>query len=254
MVHRRVRVAVLLASGLVIACAGGSGDAAAKDPPESTADAAPAAPGAGRAGPRVVILGTSLTAGLGLDPDSAWPALVQRLADSVGVSVRIEAAGLSGETSAGALRRASWVLAAPADLVVLEVGANDGLRGVDPDTTRETLVALVDTVRAVQPGALVALVQMEAPPNLGATYTTTFRAAYPEAARRTGARLLPFLLDGVAGVAEYNQPDRIHPNAAGSERVAATMWTALAPLLAEVADRRASGGGAGSVAAPARLP
>ncbi len=188
----------------------------------------------GSGGPRVVVLGTSLTAGLGLDPDSAWPALVQRTADSLGVRVQIDAAGLSGETSAGALRRAEWVLREPADLIVLEVGANDGLRGVDPDTTRETLVALVEKVQIAQPSARIALVQMEAPPNLGASYTTSFRVAYTEAARRTGVPLLPFLLEGVAGERALNQADGIHPNEAGSKLVAATMWRALAPLIAEV--------------------
>lgn len=250
----RAGTALVWLAAVACAGAGDRGTAATNDAGESTAVGAPAAPSAGGAGPRVVILGTSLTAGLGLDPDSAWPALVQRMADSLGVNVRIDAAGLSGETSAGALRRASWVLKDPVDLVVLEVGANDGLRGVDPDTTRETLVALVDTVRAVQPAALVALVQMEAPPNLGASYTTTFRDAYPAAARRTGVRLLPFLLDSVAGVPSLNQPDGIHPNEAGSRMVARTMWAALAPLLAEVADRRARGAGAVSVAAPAGIP
>jgi acyl-CoA thioesterase I len=189
-------------------------------------------------GPRVVVLGTSLTAGLGLDPDSAWPALVQRTADSLGVRVRIDAAGLSGETSAGALRRAEWVLREPADLIVLEVGANDGLRGVNPDTTQETLVALVERVRAAQPSARIALVQMQAPPNLGSRYTASFQSAYREAARRTGVPLLPFLLDGVAGEPSLNQADGIHPNEAGSRVVAATMWRALAPLLADLGGER----------------
>ena len=182
-------------------------------------------------GPRVVILGTSLTAGLGLDPDSAWPALLQRAADSAGVRVQIVAAGLSGETSAGALRRADWVLSESADVVVLEVGANDGLRGVNPDTTRATLIALVERVRAKLPEATVALVQMEAPPNLGADYTRSFRAVYGEAATRTGVTLLPFLLEGVAGESTLNQTDGIHPNERGSHVVAANMWRALQPLL-----------------------
>lgn len=179
----------------------------------------------------MVILGTSLTAGLGLDPDSAWPALVQRLADSAGVRVRIAAAGLSGETSAGALRRADWVLSEPADVVVLEVGANDGLRGVDPDTTHATLVALIGRVREKQPAASIALVQMEAPPNLGADYTQRFHNAYVEAASVTGVPLLPFLLDGVAGDPQLNQGDGIHPNEQGSLRVADNMWKALRPLI-----------------------
>jgi len=235
-----VRRRALVVSALVTALAACGGDGGETRTPESTVEVAAAAPSAGAtgetrsAGPRVVVLGTSLTAGLGLDPDSAWPALVQRTADSLGVHVQIDAAGLSGETSAGALRRAEWVLREPADLIVLEVGANDGLRGVDPDTTRETLVALVDKVRLTQPSARIALVQMEAPPNLGASYTTSFRAAYREAARRTGVALLPFLLEGVAGDRALNQPDGIHPNEAGSKLVAATMWRSLSPLIAEV--------------------
>lgn len=179
----------------------------------------------------MVILGTSLTAGLGLDPDSAWPALVQRLADSAGVPATIVAAGLSGETSAGALRRADWVLSEKADLVVLEVGANDGLRGVDPDTTQATLVALVERIRARQPSARIALVQMEAPTNLGVDYTQRFHAAYPMAAAAANVPLLPFLLDGVAGEPTLNQADGIHPNERGSLVVAATMWAALRSLI-----------------------
>jgi acyl-CoA thioesterase-1 len=237
----RARLGLLLLT-FAMACGGADGEQASPESTATATTAAPsvagdAAPSAENRGPRVVILGTSLTAGLGLDPDSAWPALVQRTADSAGVRVRIDAAGLSGETSAGALRRAEWVLRDPADVVVLEVGANDGLRGVDPDTTRETLVALVAKVRGAQPGALIALVQMEAPPNLGAEYTASFRAAYTSAAQRTGIPLLPFLLEGVAGERTLNQTDGIHPNEAGSKVVAATMWRALAPLVAEAAAR-----------------
>ena len=143
-------------------------------------------------------------------------------------------AGLSGETSAGALRRAGWVLDQPAALVVLEVGANDGLRGVDPDSTQANLIALIETIKREQPSAKVLLVQMEAPTNLGRSYTTRFHEAYEKAAQRTGTPLLPFLLDGVAGVARLNQSDGIHPNAEGSKRVAETLWPSLAPVLAEL--------------------
>ncbi|AMW05198.1 arylesterase [Gemmatimonas phototrophica] len=181
--------------------------------------------------PRVVLLGTSLTAGLGLSPEQAYPALLQAKADSVGLAVRVVNAGLSGETSAGALRRAAWVLDQPAALVVLEVGANDGLRGVDPDSTYANLVKLVETVRRTQPDARLALVQMEAPTNLGGDYTTRFHAAYVRAAEETGVPLWPFLLDRVAGVARLNQGDGIHPNEEGSKVVAKTMWGALEPAL-----------------------
>lgn len=182
--------------------------------------------------PRVVILGTSLTAGLGLDPAQAYPALLQAKADSAGYRVKIVNAGLSGETSAGAVRRAAWVLDQPARLVVLEVGANDGLRGVDPDSTYANLVKLVGIVRAQRPEAAVALMQMEAPTNLGRAYTTRFHDAYARAAAATKVPLWPFLLNGVAGVSRLNQADGIHPNPEGSRIVAATVWAPLAAAIA----------------------
>ncbi len=177
--------------------------------------------------PRVVILGTSLTAGLGLDPAISYPSLLQEKADSAGYPVNIVNAGLSGETSAGALRRAAWVLDQPSAAVVLEVGANDGLRGVNPDSTYGNLVELVGEIRREQPGARVFLVQMEAPTNLGRDYTTRFHNVYERVARETGITLLPFLLDGVAGNARLNQGDGIHPNPAGSRIVAENMWRGL---------------------------
>jgi acyl-CoA thioesterase-1 len=126
------------------------------------------------------------------------------------------------------------VLDQPASLVILEVGANDGLRGVNADSTRANLIALIRAVQRQQPAARVMLVQMEAPTNLGRTYTTTFHAAYAQAARETNTPLLPFLLDGVAGVARLNQSDGIHPNVEGSVRVAETMWKALLPVFTEL--------------------
>ena len=247
----------LLLAALLMGCRGGdprSGSSA--DSPsggavvsgESTGDRTPSATGgggsvAGRAAnrgtpagrKRIILLGTSLTAGLGLDPGVAYPALLQQQIDSAGLPFVLVNAGLSGETSAGALRRARWVLDQPAAMVVLEVGANDGLRGVDPDTTYANLVALIRTVHAVQPAAQVLLVQMEAPTNLGARYTARFHAAYTRAAQETKTPLLPFLLLGVAGDPRYNQADGIHPNVVGSRRVAATMWGALAPRLRALA-------------------
>ncbi len=183
---------------------------------------------------RVVILGTSLTAGLGLNPEDAWPSLVQDKVDSAGLKLEIVNAGLSGETSAGALRRADWVLDRPAAAVILEVGANDGLRGVDPDSTHANLVELIQLVKKLQPAAKLFLVQMEAPPNLGSRYTSDFRSAYVRAAESESVVLLPFLLDGVAGVASLNQGDGIHPNESGSQRIANTMWNALLPSLREI--------------------
>ncbi len=181
--------------------------------------------------PTVVFIGTSLTAGLGLAPERAYPAVVGRLAESENLPIRVVNAGLSGETSAGALRRAEWVLRSPADVVVVETGANDGLRALDIDSTRENITALIQRIRRTQPGARILLAQMEAPPNFGVDYTTRFRAMYPAIASETGATLVPFLLDGVAAVPEMNQPDGIHPNIAGAERVAETIWAALKPVV-----------------------
>lgn len=202
---------------------------------------------------RVVFLGTSLTAGLGLDPDSAYPAIVERTARAAGIPLVVTNAGVSGETSAGALRRVDWVLRQPADVVVIETGANDGLRGQSVDSLAANLRAIVARVRAVQPRARIALVQMEAPRNMGAAYARRFHSVYSAVARETGVTLLPFLLDGVAGVAALNQPDGVHPTEAGARRVAANVWTALRPLV--VAPERAASGAVTtrSVAGAARV-
>jgi acyl-CoA thioesterase-1 len=205
------------------------GAAGENDTPESDARGANA-PAPTR--PRVVFIGTSLTAGLGLDPDSAYPALVERKADSAGTPITAVNAGVSGETSAGALRRVDWVLADPADVIVVETGANDGLRGQSPDALRRNLEQIVGRARALHPRAKVAVVQMEAPPNFGQGYTRRFHDVYPAVARGTGAALFPFLLEGVAGEGRLNQPDGIHPNEEGARRVATTVWRALQPLVA----------------------
>ncbi len=234
---------VLLAA---MACAGGDG--APKD--SAGAGAASAVAGAGtpdgaasdRAAPlRVVFLGTSLTAGLGLDPDSAYPALIQRKADSAGVPIAVVNAGVSGETSAGALRRIDWVLREPLDVLVLETGANDGLRALRVDSTRANLAAIVARTRDAHPNARIVVVQMEAPPNLGPEYTARFRAMFPDVARSAGATVTPFLLDRVAGEARLNQGDGIHPNEAGARVVAETVWGALRPVLDSALAARGAG-------------
>ncbi|MCU0624838.1 MAG: arylesterase [Gemmatimonadaceae bacterium] len=176
-------------------------------PPPAAAAGAPAAGGKRT----LLILGTSLTAGLGLDPKDAYPALLEAKADSAGLAWTVVNAGLSGETSAGALRRADWVLSGPGDVVVVETGAN--------------------RVKAAKPGVPVLLVQMEAPPNMGQRYTRQFHDMYAALAKEAEVPLLPFLLDGVAGVAKYNQADGIHPNEDGSKLVAANLWKALETVL-----------------------
>jgi acyl-CoA thioesterase-1 len=224
------RLAAIVIAAWGIACGGGSESkpaAAPQVPVESTTVAV--APATART--RVLILGTSLTAGLGLDPDSAYPAVLQRLADSSGYAATIVAAGLSGETSAGALRRVDWLMRDRADLVVIETGANDGLRGLQMDTTRANLVGIIRKVRAANPEARVLLAQMEAPPNLGQSYTRGFHDAFMTVAREEQVTLIPFFLEGIAGVRDLNQDDGIHPNEEGARRAARNMWKALAPLL-----------------------
>ena len=233
----------------VTACGGGQ-DSAAKGAAKSVA-AAPSAgdssvsavPGDRPAGSRrtVLMVGTSLTAGLGLDPEDAYPALLQRKADSVGLHFDFVNAGLSGETSAGALRRVDWLLRGPADVVVIETGANDGLRGLNVDSTRANLQALIGKVKAARPSARILLAQMEAPPNLGAKYTAAFRAMYQDVARETGVSVMPFLLEGVAGVTRLNQGDGIHPNEEGEQIVAGNVWRALEPVLRELDGVASSG-------------
>lgn len=182
--------------------------------------------------PTIVFVGTSLTAGLGLaDPDQAYPALIQRKLDSLGINYRVVNAGVSGETSAGTLRRIGWLMRGPVDVLVLETGANDGLRALSVDSLRSNIQRIVDTVRTAHPDARIVLVGMEAPPNLGTRYTASFRAVYPELARANDAAFVPFLLAGVAGVDSLNQPDGIHPNVAGARVVADNVWLVLGEVV-----------------------
>jgi acyl-CoA thioesterase-1 len=181
--------------------------------------------------PIVMFVGTSLTAGLGVEPDQAYPALIQQKIDSAGLHYRVVNAGVSGETSAGALRRIDWLLREPVAVLVLETGANDGLRGQDPDSIRGTIQAIIDRVNATQPATRILLVGMNAMPNLGRAYVTRFQAIYPAVAKANGLPMVPALLEGVGGVDSLNQPDGIHPTSAGHRRLAANVWQLLQPLL-----------------------
>lgn len=215
----------VLVVSLLTACGGGSSGSI------SRADTA-AAPAAASPQPVVLIIGTSLTAGYGIDITQAWPAGVQRRIDAAGLSYRVVNAGVSGETSAGALRRADWVLTREhPSVLVLETGGNDGLRGLDPDTLKANILGVLAKARALEPAPALVLMAMEAPPNLGDVYTRRFRAVYAEAARETGAVLVPFFLDGIAGVDSLNQPDGIHPNSRGADLAAANAWKTLSEVL-----------------------
>lgn len=213
---------------------GGAAPARAHDT-QNTAGEGTVPAGAAAATRIVLIEGTSLTAGLGLDPDESYPALLQQKIDSAGLPFTVKNAGLSGETSAGALRRLDWLLRGPVDVFVLETGANDGLRGLDVDSLRANIVATVRRVKQARPAARICLVQMDAPPNMGPSYARSFRALYPEVARGEGVTLLPFLLDGVAGQPGLNQADGMHPNVRGERIVAGTVWRGLEPVLRAVA-------------------
>lgn len=185
----------------------------------------------GKSGPTILFIGTSLTAGLGLQPEQAYPALIQAKADSAGTPITAVNAGVSGETSAGALNRISWVLRTPADIVVIETGANDALRALPVTEARSNISAILDSVKAAKPTAKVFLVQMEAPPNLGQQYSTAFHNMYGEIAREKGVTLIPFLLKGVAGITGLNQADGVHPNVRGERIVATNVWEALKTAL-----------------------
>jgi len=188
-------------------------------------------------------LGTSLTAGFGLDPEQAWPALLQKKLDEAGLRYRVVNAGVSGETSAGALRRIDWLMREPVAVLVVETGANDALRGQEPEATRENLRGIFARAGKQTPPPKLVLAGMQAPPNLGADYTRRFRALFPEVAKEHGAALVPFLLEGVAGVVRLNQADGIHPTPEGQRLVAENVWRVLRPLLA-----------AGAIPPPAASP
>lgn len=228
-------VRAILALGFTLVSAACERDSriAVSDPPGAASAADEAAPADAGEAPVVLFLGTSLTAGLGLPPEQAYPALIQQKMDSAGLRFRAVNAGVSGETSAGALRRLDWLLRQDFDVLVLETGANDMLRGTDLNTTRENIQAIISRVRAAKPDARIVLVGMMAPPNLGRGYTRRFSSIYPELAEENELPLIPFLLDEVAGLPELNQADGIHPNTEGQRRVARNVWQVLEPVLRE---------------------
>lgn len=214
---------------LAAAC-GGGGERAVATPPAGPRPApAPEAPKPAR--PTIVFLGDSLTAGLGLDATKSYPALLQARLTREGYDYEVVNAGVSGDTSAGGLRRLDWVLDRRVRVLVVALGGNDGLRGLAPGELRRNLEAIVE--RGARAGAVVILAGMEAPPNNGPEYTAAFREVYAEVARARRLPFIPFLLHGVAGDAAMNQGDGIHPNERGAAAVADTVWRTLQPVLAK---------------------
>ncbi len=179
----------------------------------------------------ILFFGNSLTAGYGLDVEEAFPALVQQKVDSLGLSYKVINAGLSGETTSGGKTRIGWLLRQRVDVFVLELGANDGLRGIPVAETKQNLQDIINQVKAKYPEVKLVLAGMQVPPNMGATYAKAFRAVYQDIAQKNDMALIPFLLEGVGGHPELNLPDGIHPTAAGHRIVAATVWNYIHPLL-----------------------
>jgi acyl-CoA thioesterase I len=230
---RKVQAAWLVLPLLLWSAACGSRRDAPDERRAASESADPAAnplpPVAGASGPRIVILGDSLTAGLGLPQSRAYPSLVQRHIEEAGLPYTIVNAGVSGDTSAGGLSRLDWALDGDVKILILALGGNDGLRGLPPAELSQNLSQIIE--RAQARGIKVILAGMEAPPNYGVEYTLAFHKVYPALAKKYGVPLIPFLLDRVAGITDLNQPDGIHPTAEGAQIVADTVWNALKPVV-----------------------
>lgn len=179
----------------------------------------------------ILFFGTSLTAGYGLDPAEAYPALIQNRIDSLKLPYNVINGGLSGETTAGGKGRIDWLLKQQIDVFVLELGANDALRGTSVKEAGKNLQFIIDRVKKKYPKAKMVMVGMQAPPNLGSTYTNEFKELFPKLATKNNMLLIPFLLDKVGGVAKLNQPDGIHPTAAGAKILADNVWFKLKTIL-----------------------
>jgi acyl-CoA thioesterase I len=186
----------------------------------------------------ILFLGDSITAGFGLDPAEAFPALIQQKIDARRWSFQVVNAGQSGDTSAGGLGRLDWLLKNRVDVLVLELGANDGLRGLPVETTRTNLQAIIERTKHKYPEAKVILAGMKVPPNMGGDYGRKFEAVFADLAKKNNAPLIPFILEGVGGVRELNLADGIHPTAKGQEMVAANVWKVLEPLLRPLAAKQ----------------
>jgi acyl-CoA thioesterase I len=215
-IGRRLILVALLLAGLVMAAR----------PPAARADDP-----IRRQPKTILVLGDSLSAGLGLDPSQAYPALLQKKITAAHLNYQVVNAGVSGDTSADGLARVGWLIKQPIDVLILELGGNDGLRGIPVATTKTNLQAIIDRVKQKYPQAQIVIAGMEMPPNMGEKYTTAFRKIYPELAAQNHAALIPFLLAGVGGKPELNQADHIHPTAEGQKIVADNVWKVLEPLL-----------------------
>jgi len=180
---------------------------------------------------RLVVLGDSLAAGYGVNAGESWPDRLQARIQSANLPFTVVNAGLSGDTTAGGLRRIDWILRQPVDVLLLELGGNDGLRGITPASTRSNIVGIVRKTRAKSPSAMIVLAGMQMPPSMGREFSESFQKLFPEVAKAEGLQLIPHILEGVGGVPELNQPDLIHPTPSGHDLVASNAWMTLGPLL-----------------------
>ena len=179
----------------------------------------------------ILFYGNSLTAAYGLDPKEGFPNLIQQRLDSLGLDYHVINSGLSGETTSGGLNRLDWVLNQPVDIFVLELGANDGLRGIPLKESMNNLQKMIDMVKEKNPDTKIILAGMQIPPNMGADYTTQFREMYPKLSEANDIYLIPFLLEGVAGIPSLNQEDGIHPTAEAQKIVMENVWETLEPVV-----------------------
>ena len=179
----------------------------------------------------ILIFGDSLTAGLGVEPEEAFPAIIGKKIDSLKLAYQVINAGLSGETSAAGKARIDWLLKEKVDIFILELGANDGLRGIPVSETRKNLQSIIDQVKAKYPDVKLVMTGMEVPPNMGSKYAADFRVIFPELAKKNNMILVPFLLDKVGGIAELNQEDGIHPTPEGHKILAENVWVVLKDII-----------------------
>jgi len=179
----------------------------------------------------ILFLGNSLTAGYKLNPNDAFPALIQKKIDALNWPFDVKNAGLSGETTSGGLRRINWLLKKPVDILIIELGGNDGLRGISTEVTEKNLQGIIDRAKAKNPDITIILAGMQVPPNLGKDYTQSFESIYPILAKTNNLPLIPFLLKDVAGLPKLNLPDGIHPTEEGHKIIAETVWQTLEPIL-----------------------
>ena len=225
-IHPISKIAILILFAGILASCGSPSEKKETETQETTDLQTPAA-----TEKTILFFGNSLTAGYGIEQDDAFSGLTQARIDSLGLNYRVINGGLSGETTAGGLSRLDWFLEDEPAIFVLELGGNDGLRGILPSESKKNLLAIIDKVRAKYPDTKIILAGMQIPPNMGQEYTDEFKAIYPEVAEEKNVTLIPFLLEGVAGNPDLNLPDGIHPTEAGHKIVFETIWTTLKDFL-----------------------